>query len=357
MKKVLSLFVSLLMLALVFAGCSGGDQSASAADPAPASEPAVSDTPDEPESTAAGGLAIKGDKPKIGYAQSRMNHPYRVVAVEQLHNAVEEGGYDWEIIVTDANNDPNKQTSDVEDLIAQDCDIICITPITAEALVAACQKVQEAGIPLILIDRYITTDDYDYYVGGNNVRVGRSVGEALAKAADGQDVKVMEFMQTAGSSVAIDRDAGFMEILDQNPNIECIGNYDHNSMRDEAMKIAEDVLVAQGDELFAIFTQNDEGALGVLAAAQAAGVKTGEGGLLIYGGDGQQNVFDEIKAGNIAGTVIFPTGTPETIQLCADILSGKEPAFNDEPVFLEPDVIYVDKDNVDEVYHLGLPTE
>ena len=339
MKKVISLFIVLVMVLSIVTACTESPV------PAETKAPSASSS----ASAATQGLKIKGNKLKVGYAQSRMNHPYRVAAMSQLKEAIAKGSYDWDLIITDGNNDPNKQTSDIEDLIAQDCDIICMTPITSEALVPACQKVKAAGIPLILVDRYITTEDYDYYVGGDNVEVGRIVARKIAEAAGSKSVNVMEFLITVGSSAEIDRDKGFMEILGQNPNIKCIATYDDNSMRDQAMKIAEDVLVTHENDLYAIYSQNDEGALGILAAAQGSKIPTGENGLKIYGTDGEKELFDQIKAGTITGTVIFPTGTPEVVDLIAKLVKGERVER-----ITRPQIIYVDKTNVEQYYHLGI---
>ncbi|MHB1315949.1 MAG: substrate-binding domain-containing protein [Christensenellales bacterium] len=343
MKKILSLLVVMIMVLALVAGCAETPKPAETKAPA-----ATTAATKAPEATKAAGMAIKGAKPKIGYAQSRMNHPYRVAAIDQFKAAITAGKYDWDVVITDGNNDANKQTADVEDLIAQGCDIICMSPITNEALVPACQKVRAAGIPLILVDRGIVTEDYDYFVGGNNVDIGRLVGEDMVKRAAGKTVNVLEFFVTVGSSGQIDRDKGFTEILAKNPNVKLAATYDHKSMRDEAMKIAEDVLVAYKDNLFGIYSQNDEGALGILAAAQAAGVKTGPDGVQLYGTDGQKELFDQIKAGTVTGTCVYPTGTPETVEIIAKLLAGEKVERKTTPAS-----ILLTKDNVEANYGLG----
>lgn len=339
MKRLLSLLVLMIMVLALLASC------AEAAKPVATTAPAATAAA---TAAAATGMKLKGAKPKIGYAQSRMNHPYRVAAIDQFKKAIADGKYDWDVVITDGNNDPNKQTADVEDLIAQGCDIICMSPITNEALVPACKKVMAAGIPLILVDRGIVTEDYSYFVGGNNVDIGRLVGTDMVKRAAGKTVNVLEFFVTVGSSGQIDRDKGFTEILAKNPNVKLAATYDHKSMRDEAMKIAEDVLVAYKDNLFGIYSQNDEGAMGILAAAQAAGVKTGPDGIQLYGTDGQKVLFDEIKKGTVTGTCVYPTGTPETVAIIAKLLKGEKVDRRTTPAS-----ILLTKENVEANYGLG----
>ena len=346
MKKVLTLLVVIIMVLSLAAGCA--ETAKPAETKAPAASAAATTAPSAAATAATQGLKIKGSKPKIGYAQSRMNHPYRVAAINQLKDAIKKGGYDWDLVVTDGNNDPNKQTADVEDLIAQNCDVICMSPITNEALVPACQKVKAAGIPLILVDRGITTEDYDYFVGGDNVEIGRLVGTHMVKQANGKAANVMEFFVTVGSSGQIDRDKGFMEIMNKNSNMKLIGTYDHKSMRDEAMKIMEDVLVTHKDDLFGVYSQNDEGALGIMAACEGSKVPTGENGIKIYGTDGEKELFDAVKAGKITGTCIYPTGTPETVTLIAKLLKGEKVER-----LTRPACILLDKTNVDQYYSLG----
>ena len=352
MKKSISLLLVLVIVFVLFAGCTTKKDEA----PDSTTEPESTSTSSEESSKTSddeGAFKIKGDKLKVGYSFSRMNHPYRVAQYDQFLNAIKEGGYDWEIVFTDANNDANKQTSDIEDLIAQDCDIICMTPITNQAAVPACIKVRDAGIPLILIDRFIETDDYDYYIGADNVECGTIVAQKIAEAANGKDIGVLEYQITIGSTTAIDRDLGFMGELEKHDNITCLAVYDFESMRDKAMQISEDALVAY-DDIFAIFSQNDEGALGILAAANGLGIPVGEDGLRIYGIEGQKETFDEIKAGNIMGTILFPTGTPECVELIGKIISGESSGINNEPVIIRPESIFIDKSNVDEYYDLGI---
>jgi ribose transport system substrate-binding protein len=343
MKKFIALFLAVLMLVSLI-GCAAKDAEPEKKDDSSNN----SSTPsDEKKEDSKKEDTTPAAKPKIGFAQSRLNHPYRVAAVEQLEAAIKDGGYDWDFIVTDGNNDPTKQTSDVEDLIAQECDVIMCSPVTSDALIPACQAVQAAGIPLVLLDRTISSEDYDYYVGADNKDVGKAVAEHMNKLADGKDVNVMQFFITVGSSASLDRDAGFKANIAS--NVHVIGEYDHESMRDKALKIMEDVIVAQGDNLWGIFSQNDEGAMGILTACQAANYPTGENGLKIYGCDGQKSVFDEIKKGTITGTVIYPTAAKEAIATVAMILDGKTPERK-----TMADVVMVDASNVDQYYDLGI---
>lgn len=63
-------------------------------------------------------------------------------------------------ILTTADN-PMKQTADIEDLITQKVDAIVMLPIESAAMTPVADKIKKAGIPLIIVDRAINSENYD----------------------------------------------------------------------------------------------------------------------------------------------------------------------------------------------------
>src|SRR5262245_39171302 len=70
-----------------------------------------------------------------------------------------------EVIVTDANGDAEKMTSDVEDVLAQGVDGIIISGGPLEAAPAALEAIQAAGVPVVLVDRLLKGGEYTSWIG------------------------------------------------------------------------------------------------------------------------------------------------------------------------------------------------
>ena len=62
-------------------------------------------------------------------------------------------------IVTDANGDPTKQISDIQDLLEQDIDLLLVNPATADALDPIQGRAMRRGIPVVTVARRVQSDD------------------------------------------------------------------------------------------------------------------------------------------------------------------------------------------------------
>jgi ribose transport system substrate-binding protein len=98
---------------------------------------------------------------------------------EAVKQAAEKKG-DVEVISTDANGDAAKLTSDVEDLVARGVDGLIISAGPLESAPAALNSAEQAGIPVVLVDRKLADGNYTSWIGPDNEAIGRQDGEFLA---------------------------------------------------------------------------------------------------------------------------------------------------------------------------------
>lgn len=249
------------------------------------------------------------------------------------------------MVVCDGNNDAAKQTSDVEDLITQGVDLIVMSPVTADALTPVAKTIMDAGIPLVLLDRTINSEDYTTFVGGDNRMIGEIVADAIAADLGEEGGNIVEIQGTLGASATIDRHEGFADrIAEKYPNLKVVqdntGEYD----RAKAMTVMED-FIQTGVEVDAIYCHNDAMAMGAMTALQAAGVE----GVKIYGADGTVELMDEIKKETVSGTAFYPTGSTKAVEVIEKILNGEEV----EKKYMV-DVPLVTLENIDEYYDSGI---
>jgi len=275
-----------------------------------------------------------------------MNHPFRVAMVEENVAYARENFPNMDIIVTDGNNESSRQVSDVEDLLAQDIDLLIISPLTAEALTDVVARAMDMGIPVITLDRNVETE-VTSFIGAENYPMGVVAAELLADMTD-DTANIIEIQGTAGASATIDRHAGFNNRLADFPNMNVIAVQHADYLREPAMRFMEDMLQRFGPgEIDAVYTHNDEMALGALEAIRAAG--RDDEGILIIGMDGTEVAFEAIAAGDMAFTVVYPFCAPEGVQVAYRILNGET-----VPARIELDTAVVHSGNIQQWLGRGL---
>jgi ribose transport system substrate-binding protein len=226
-----------------------------------------------------GTTMVKGEeKPLIAFSQCTMNHPWRVTLTNDMKFWAQK--MNVELIWADGNNDAADQLKDCEDLISKKPDALILSPLQAAALAPVADMATKAGVPLIVIDRYIDATPgegmYLTFVGEDQVEEGRSaariVVEKLKEKHGEYKGNIIELQGTIGAGPTIDRHKGFVEIVDQYPDIKIIASQSADYLRENAMKITEDWLQAYPKgEIDAVYGHNDEMALGAMAAIKAAG--------------------------------------------------------------------------------------
>lgn len=107
-------------------------------------------------------LAEKTNNNKIytvGFAQDTLENDWRRAQVNELTKQFK-SPLDIKFIVTDAGGNSAKQIQDIEDLAHQKIDLIITSPRDGRANTPAISRVDKQGIPVVLITRVITSNDY-----------------------------------------------------------------------------------------------------------------------------------------------------------------------------------------------------
>lgn len=320
-KKCAVLLVLAMMTCIVFTACS--------------SDEAVSDTGTESTGEESG---TEGETVVIGFSNSEMDHPYRIAMYDEMMEAVEANGLNWEVILSDAAHDYAKQANDIEDLIVQGVQGLIVSPGDSSTSISACLDAMAQGIPVVLVDRVLDDESaYDVFCGGDNYQVGVAAAEYIAEQLDGEG-KVVQLQGTLGASATTERTAGFEDTIAQYPGIELVANVSANYNREEALATMEDILVSQ-DEIDYVFAQNDSMAYGGILACEAAGRTD----ILFVGADGEMDALNMIaEKGQYAATVVYPRGTAEAVETLAAILdgtwTGEKEVIVDTPIITQENV-------------------
>ncbi len=233
-----------------------------------------------------------GDKPiVIGFSQTGFNHPWRVEMIKSAQAEVARHE-NVTMVVTDGNVDIQKQNSDIDDLLAQEVDAVVMSPVESAGLVPAGNKVMAAKKPLILLDRDIPSEK-SLFIGQSNITMAKGVAEDMIKRLNGKG-KILEITGLIGSSPAIDRQKGMMEALASAANIEILQTGDGEWIRDPAVKLMEDWLVAY-PEIDAVFSHAEESSWGAQFAISRAN-RCGEK-IMHFTHDASNAGFKSVKSG------------------------------------------------------------
>jgi len=201
------------------------------------------------------------------------------------------------LTVQNANNDATTQANQIQTAVASRTSAIIINPVDSDAAQAAIQPAITAKIPVVAVDRNITGVTVNSFIASDNVTGGKQAADALAAAINNTgNILVLE--GTPGASSTRDRGQGFTDEITKFPNIKIVASQTANFDATDGLNVTTNLMQAHPD-VVAIYAQNDEMALGAVAAL---GSKAGTS-VKVVGFDGGDQGLAAVKAGTIAADV------------------------------------------------------
>lgn len=274
-----------------------------------------------------GSKAASADKKiTLGFAQVGAESGWRTANTNSVKESAAEAGF--ELKFSDAQQKQENQIKSIRSYIQQKVDVIAFSPVVESGWDTVLKEAKEAGIPVILTDRAVDSKDeslYKTFIGSDFVEEGRSAGKWLLekyKDASG-DVNIVELQGTTGSAPAIDRKAGFEEIIKDDAKLKVIASQTGDFTRAKGKEVMQSFLKANKD-IDVLYAHNDDMALGAIQAIEAAGLKPGED-IIIISVDGVKDGFVAASEGKINFIVeCNPLLGPQLMQAVRDVLDGKE---------------------------------
>ena len=239
----------------------------------------------------------KSDKVKIGVTLMDFSTEFGIGLKDYMTAKADAMG-DVELTVVDAGGDAAKQLQQVETFISQKVDAIIMQPQEQEACSPAIDKAKAAGIPIINCNS-LTITEPDAYVGSNDSESAEIAMTYIAEQLGGKG-NVLMMHGHPGQTAEVKRTEGAMDILAQNPDMTLLDEQTADWDRAEAMTLMENWIQAYGDQINAVFCQNDEMALGALNALVQADKKDN---VLVVGVDAIDDALQSVKDGKMDATV------------------------------------------------------
>lgn len=359
MKKILCVVVSLLLLVGIV-GCSSETSTTESTPQVPATM-----DPSAQASTAAQAADVKGEETaaaatgvwayplygsktdittlKVGFSELSIADPWRVAQVGSMQDEADARGV-TDYVMTDGQNTQDKQLADMEDLIAQGCQALFLSPLNMDGFQTAIDEAKTKQIPVICLDREITGtpgEDVVCTVLADFITQGKNCCDWLDQNITG-DIKVVQITGTPGGSDVRDRTQGFADGMEEinaagTHSIEIVSSQNGQWSRTETQKLMQNIIQSLGKDGFnAVYAQNDEMAMGAVLAMKAAGVAVGADGVKVVTVDGQKQAVQYVINGDISCiSTCTPLFGPAAFTALQSYLDGEEiPAiiYNQEKV-------------------------
>lgn len=273
------------------------------------------------------GLTLRGrggdeERQRIAVIPKGTTHDFWNAVLAGARRASEET--DVEIFWTgpEREGDRERQVQIVEDFIVRRVSAIVLAPSDAKALVPVVERATAAGIPCVIIDSGIDSDQVASFVATDNYEGGAIAARRMGKVLKGSGrVAVIKYM--AGSASTTAREKGFIDtIAKQYPSIELVEDRYGMDTVETALSAAEDVLTRHA-ELDGIFACNESTARGTVRALESQGRA---GSVTMVGFDSSEPLLEGLRSGHIDSLVVqnpFRMGY-EGVRAAVRTLSGEE---------------------------------
>ena len=238
----------------------------------------------------------------IGFSQVGTESDWRVAFTQAILAEAQERGID--LLFSDAANSQENQIAAIRSFIAQGVDAIILAPVIETGWDQVLREAQAANVPVVIIDRNVTADESLYLtrVSSDFVHEGRLAAAWLAQATSG-NCNIVELVGTVGSSAARDRQIGFHDVISLFPNMHIIISQTADFRREEGRKVMEAILNSENpDEICALWSHNDDMAIGAIQAIKDAGLNPGSD-ILIVSVDAIPDIFLAMMNGDANATI------------------------------------------------------
>ncbi|MCF8421997.1 MAG: substrate-binding domain-containing protein [Chitinophagaceae bacterium] len=255
---------------------------------------------------------------KIGFAQAQGGDNWRESMLKEMQREVSFYN-EIDFYYKDAQANSKIQKDQIQELIDLKVDLLIVSPHEIQPLNAILEKAFDSKIPIVLIDRRITSDKYTAFIGASNYEVGQNAGKYAVALLKGKG-KVLEITGLNTASPFIDRDKGFIDIISKSKGIELIAKInDHEANFEKKL----DSFIKNNKDLDVIFAQSDYLAKNVYQICKNNQV---ERKIKIIGVDGlsiEGMGMDMVASNQFKATVLYPTGGQEAIRTAIKILEKK----------------------------------
>lgn len=278
----------------------------------------------------------------IGLANADLQFPFFEAVRQGVVAEAKKQGY--EVIVQSATSGA-QQATQIDQMLAQGISALIYLPTGDIDPGRAVRAANDAGVPVVMIDRDSDTGDVVTFIAADSVPGSKEACEYLAEGMGGKG-ELIWIQGQVGTTPFLQRTEGCNAALEAYPDIEIVGKIPADWSREKGFNAARDLLQANPN-VTGIFGMSDDMAIGAAAAADAAGLD-----VFVVGFDGLPAALQAIKDGKIEATALQPAFNLGERGADAAIKAAEGKAGDIPRIQMVPTIL-VTQDNVDEYLNKG----
>lgn len=291
----------------------------------------------------------------VGFSQVGSESGWRTTFSESVKAEADERGIDLKF--SDAQQKQENQIKAIRSFIAQRVDAIIVAPVVETGWRPVLTEAKRARIPVVIVDRNVALNNDSLFltrIASDFVSEGEQAAGWLMEKTGG-DCQIVELQGTVGSSAAIGRMEGFNKVIAQHPKAKIVRSQTAEFTRAKGKEVMESILKAEGGGkgICALWSHNDEMAIGAIQAVKEAGLAPGKD-ILIVSVDAVDDIFVALNAGEINATVEL---SPHMGGPAFDVIEQYRNGKKDFDKWIKMEGRLFTQDNYKEEYQKRFPSE
>ncbi|HEX6144406.1 MAG TPA: sugar ABC transporter substrate-binding protein [Geminicoccaceae bacterium] len=248
----------------------------------------------------AGGPAPAGaqEEGTIYYMIPTLLDEFQTESQKAIEGVFGQLGYTVESL--DAQNRPDLQLNQLEDVIELQPDAIIMNAVDFDSIVPGVEKAREAGIPVLNYDRLIRDTEFALTSVAGTVEIGEiAAGEAIRLLKERHDGEatgtVLQILGDPGDNYTLDIQQGFEAVMaEQAPDVLIITKAAMQWEASNAGDIVEDQLLVN-DDIDLIFAHAAHLTVPIVSILEGKGMEPGE--IMLMASNGAPVGLDNIRSG------------------------------------------------------------
>ncbi|MCK5385989.1 MAG: substrate-binding domain-containing protein [Gammaproteobacteria bacterium] len=262
--------------------------------------------------------ASPDNKNIIAFAQDTMANDFRKSQVYEVRDEIAKHPQ-LSFIYSDGKGQTSLMIRQIEGFIKQKVDLLILGTNDERAIVPVVSKAYKAGIPVILLDRGILSNNYTTFIKYDNRKIGQIAGQFIANKLKGKG-QVLLLEGVLNTDVTKLRSKGFFDKINKYKNIRVIKRTGNFLRKDTIVEMEK--LIKQGIHVDAIFAESDSMLSGVRLVLNR--YKINPKSIHMVGVDFISEAQQAIRNGSQLATVTYPLGGKKAVELALKILKGKQ---------------------------------
>ena len=246
--------------------------------------------------------AKSGGPVRIGFSMDTLKEERWQRDKALVEQRCKEVGAECEIQV--ANGDDAVQTKQCDNLLTKGVNVLIVAPHNGQIAASIVEAAHKQGVPVISYDRLIRNSDVDLYVAHQVVKIGQMQAQyALDHAPKGNYVLIGGSQTDNNALLLMEGQMNVLQpALDKGQIKIVTKQFAREWLASEALRIMEDALTKNNNDIQAVVASNDGTAGGAISALPPQLV----GKILVTGQDASLDAVQRIVEGKQTMTIYKP---------------------------------------------------